>query len=191
MRRGFESPQGTGCHTLVERTQEQIMIRRLILAGALAFGIAGVSGLTPSSAQNAPDPAALAASRELISAMQLADQFKAVLPNVLQAMKPVVAQGRPEVERDLETLSPVLLDGMMASVGQLADQMAELYARNFTVAELNGLTAFYRSPIGQKLLEKTPGITQQTLALGQAWGRQVATDLQGRMTEELRKRGKL
>jgi hypothetical protein len=165
------------------------MIRPLTFAAALAFGIACVAG--PAAAQNAPDPAAVAASRELVVAMRLTDQFKAVLPNVLQAIKPVVAQGRPEVERDIETLSPILLEGMTASVGKLADQMAAVYARTFTAAELQQLTAFYHSPIGQKLLEKTPAITQQTIAIGQSWGKEVAADLQGRMVEELKKKGKL
>ena len=167
------------------------MSLRLTFLGAFALGLACWMGAGPAAAQNAPSPAAVAAARELVDTMRLTDQFKAMLPNILQAVKPMVAQGRPEVQRDLETLTPVLLDGMTAGVGSLTDQMAEIYARNFTVGEMHDLTAFYRSPTGQKLLEKTPAITQQSLAVGQAWGQKIAGELQSRMTEELKKRGKL
>ena len=164
---------------------------RSMLVGAMALGLACWVGANPVVAQNAPDPAAATAARELVNAMKLTDQFKSMLPNILQAVKPVVAQNRPDVQRDLDTLGPVLLDGMAARIGELTNQMADIYARNFTVAELHDLTAFYRTPMGQKLLEKTPAITQQSLVVGQAWGQKVAVELQGRMTEELRKRGKL
>ena len=51
------------------------------------------------------------------------------------------------------------------------------------------LTAFYRQPIGQKLLEKQPAIVQESMAVGQKFGQAVAAELQARIVEELRKRG--
>jgi len=162
-----------------------------MLAGAFALGLACWAGTVPTAAQNVPDPAAVAAGRERVETMRLTDQFKAMLPNILQAVKPMVAQNRPEVERDLETLTPVLLEGMTAGVGTLTEQMSEIYARNFSVGEMRDLATFYRSPTGQRLLEKTPVITQQSLVVGQAWGQKIAGELQNRMAEELRKRGKL
>lgn len=43
-----------------------------------------------------------------------------------------------------------------------------LYADNFTEAQVDDLLAFYKSPAGQALLEKTPVITQQSMQLAQA-----------------------
>lgn len=173
---------------------------RSTMLGAVMLGLASWAGAAPAAAQNAPappapqsapDPAALAAAKELVKTMRLTDQFRAMLPNILQAVKPIVAQNRAEVQRDLDMLTPVLLDGMTSNVDALADQMAEVYARNFSVAEIRDLATFYHTPTGQRLLDKTPVITQQSLAVGQAWGQKIAAELQTRMTEELKKRGKL
>jgi hypothetical protein len=142
----------------------------------------------PARAQ-APDPEAVTAARELLTTMRFSDQFKAILPTVIQALKPAIAQNRPEVERDFDAITPLMLDGMSSRVNELGEATAAIYAANFTAAELRDLAAFYRTPTGQKLLQKVPSITQQSMAMGQKFGQSVAGELQGRITEELRKRG--
>jgi hypothetical protein len=51
------------------------------------------------------------------------------------------------------------------------------------------VTAFYRTPAGQKFLLKAPSITQQTMVAGQKFGQSVGADAQKRMIEELRSKG--
>jgi uncharacterized protein len=51
------------------------------------------------------------------------------------------------------------------------------------------LEAFYRQPVGQKLLEKSPAITQQSLEVGQDASRKAAEELRTRLTEALRQKG--
>jgi uncharacterized protein len=142
----------------------------------------------PALAQS-PPPDAMAAARELLVTMRIVDQFKAILPTVLQTMKPVIAQGRPEIERDFDAIAPTLLEGMNARLNELSDLTATVYANNFSVEELRDITAFYRTPTGEKFLQKLPAVTQQSMALGQRFGQAVAGDLQGRIVDELRKRG--
>jgi hypothetical protein len=47
-------------------------------------------------------------------------------------------------------------------------KIAKIYADTFTAEELTDLIAFYKSPVGQKTLEKTPILTQQVMALAMA-----------------------
>lgn len=49
----------------------------------------------------------------------------------------------------------------------LKDQMAALYAQQFTEKELKDLTVFYLSPLGKKLNEKQPTLFQKGAELGQ------------------------
>jgi uncharacterized protein len=142
----------------------------------------------PAPAQS-PPPDALAAARELLVTMRMADQFKAILPTIMQSMKPVIVQGRPEIERDFDAIVPTLLEGMNARLNELSDLTAAVYANNFSADELRDITAFYRTPTGEKFLQKLPAVTQQSMALGQRFGQAVAADLQSRIVEELRKRG--
>jgi hypothetical protein len=157
--------------------------RSWTFAACLAVTLLSVA---PAPAQS---PEALAAAKELMTTMNSADQFKSILPSLLNALKPAIVQNRPEVERDYNALVPMMLDTMNARVGEILDTVAAIYARNFTVAELNEIIAFYRGPTGQKFVQKIPGVMQESLAAGQKFGQAVGADLQKRMIEELRKKG--
>ena len=142
----------------------------------------------PASAQT-PSPDATAAARSLLATMRFTDQFKAILPVIMAGLKPVIVQGRPEVERDFDAIIPSMPEAFAPFLSGLLDDVAKVYASNFTVAELRELEAFYRQPIGQKLLEKTPVVTQQVMGAGQAFGQKAGEVLRARMVDELRKKG--
>ena len=78
---------------------------------------------------------------------------------------------------------------MGARIGELLNAVVLVYANNFTAAELRDLIAFYHTPTGQKLLQKTPLITQQTMIVGQKFGQSAGADVQKQMMEELRSKG--
>lgn len=142
--------------------------------------------VAPAPAQS---PDALAAAKQLMTTMKSADQFKAILPALMRALKPAVVQNRPDVERDYDALVPMLTETMNARVDDLLDKVAAVYAKNFSADELKQLDAFYRGPLGQKFVQKLPAVTQESLAIGQDFGRTIGAEMQQRMIEELRKRG--
>jgi hypothetical protein len=162
------------------------MHRQLIKIAGLLAVVAFLCG--PVRAQ-APDADAQAAARELITTMKLGDQFKAMMPMIFKAFKPAIVQNRPDVDRDFDALVPILLDKMSARVKELEDAVIVVYASNFSAAELRDLTAFYKSPTGQKLLQKTPFVTQQTIAAGQKFGQTAGAEAQKEMMEQLRNKG--
>ena len=164
------------------------MRTRFIAASFIALCLIGRG---PAAAQPAATPTqdALAAARELVQVARAADQLKLILPSIIQALKPAVVQGRPEVERDFDAFAPALLDNMSARLPEFADEIVLIYARNFTPGEMREMTTFYRTPVGQKLLEKLPTVTQESMRVGQAWGQRIGEEVQNRMIEELRKRG--
>ncbi len=160
-------------------------MRRLILL--MAF-IGLVASAVPAPAQT-PSPEAMAAARELVVVMQAADRFKAIFPMIIQQLKPAIVQNRPAVEKDYDAIMPLIVTETNARIGELVEQMAAIYAQNFTVTELHEVTAFYRTPTGQKIQQKTPEIAQQSMIAGQKFGEKLTDDLQKRITDELRKRG--
>ncbi|MNM87556.1 hypothetical protein D3C81_997420 [compost metagenome] len=50
---------------------------------------------------------------------------------------------------------------------KLKPDMVKLYTTTFTESELKDLVAFYQSPLGKKVLEKMPQVTQQSAQLTQ------------------------
>jgi hypothetical protein len=134
-------------------------------------------------------PEALAAGRELIEASRAAEQFKTLLPLIARQLKPAIVQGRPEVERDYDQIMPRMIEMAQQQFAEVTDDMASIYARNFSVEEMRQITAFYRSPAGQVFLDRFPAVAQQSLAVGQKFGQSLVKEMQRTLTEELRKRG--
>ena len=96
-----------------------------------------------------------------------AEKKKAGLAKVEQVL-PSAAQAITRMFTD-----PAIIDEMMAEIGPL-------YARNYTTAELKELTAFYRTPLGRKMLALSPRLSAESMAIGQ---RIVAPRLNGMMQE--------
>ncbi len=144
--------------------------------------------VAPVRAQS-PNPDAEGAARELVNTIKLADQYKAILPLIFQNLKPAIVQNRPEVGRDFDALLPLLQARMNARIDELVNAVVLIYASNFNSAELRDLTAFYNTSTGQKFLQRTPVITQQTMIAGQKFGQSAGAEAQKQMLEELRNKG--
>jgi uncharacterized protein len=150
-----------------------------------------VAALTlPGSAPaQSSSPEGEAAAKELIEASRMSEQMNQVLPQIMQQLKPLITKGSPQVERDFDAIMPLVMQLMNTHMDGFVKSAAQIYARHFTAEEMREVTAFYRRPTGQKLLQKLPQVMQETGALGQQLGQTVAQDLQKRAVEELRKRG--
>jgi uncharacterized protein len=158
------------------------MVRRLLIVVCLLLSAPALSAETPSVE-------AMTAARSLVTTMKLADQYKALLPAIMLGIKPAVTQDRPEIERDYDAMMPMIAEAFTPYYTAMVDGVAAVYAGNFTADELRQIEAFYRQPIGQKLLEKTPALAQQALTVGQEVGRKAAEDLRQRLTDALRQKG--
>jgi len=98
-------------------------------------------------------------------AQQLLGSFKKTMPNVPPAFW-------DEFMKEVDTEAMIRL-------------IVPIYAKHFTVDEINGMIAFYRTPLGQKLTRELPSITQESMAAGQQWG----AELGRRVAERLKAKG--
>jgi hypothetical protein len=71
----------------------------------------------------------------------------------------------------------------------MVDDAAALYAKNFSADELRAIEAFYRSPAGQKYMQNSRLLVEQTRQIGEVSSRKAADDLKARMTQALREKG--
>ena len=67
--------------------------------------------------------------------------------------------------------------------------MAKLYASHFSEAELKQLLAFYKSPIGVKLIAEQPKVGEESLKFAQDWANKLSDQVIANMRDELKKRG--
>ena len=161
--------------------------RPLTIAGVLVFILLVAA---PATAQQTPQPEAMAAARELMSTMKITDQFKTIMPMIMKSISTAVLAGRsPECVRDFEAALPKLMEAFEERYSRLNDELTTVYATSFSAQELQDMTAFYRTPTGQKVLERLPSVTQQSLQIGQVWGQRVAAEVRQQVIDELRKKG--
>jgi hypothetical protein len=159
------------------------MARRLLITACMFL-----LSVSASLAQT-PSPDAMTAARSLVTTMKLSDQYKALLPGVLLGLRPTLTQDRPEIERDFDSMMPMMVEAFAPYYTTMVDNVATIYANNFTVAELREIEAFYRQPVGQKLLDRSQVLAQQSAEVGQDASRKAAEDIRKRLTEALRQKG--
>ena len=51
------------------------------------------------------------------------------------------------------------------------------YSKFYSHDEIKQLIRFYESPIGKRMVEVTPLLTQETMAIGQKWGEKLGQDI--------------
>ena len=159
------------------------MSRRLfIVASVLVFSISAASA-------QAPSPDAMTAARSLVTTMKLPDQYKALLPGIMLGLRRELTQDRPEIERDYDSMKPMVEAAFTPYYTAMLNDVAAVYASNFTVAEMHDMETFFQRPAGQKYLEKAPAVTQQTNRVTQDASRKAADDLRARLTQALREKG--
>jgi uncharacterized protein len=143
----------------------------------------------PGHAQE-PDPAAIAKAKELMEvseARKLGDQMLSVLEAPLVGLFESANPGRrTEIS---EFMRERFLPEMRRRLPEFWDLAAAVYAKHFTVAELDELKAFYESPLGRKVIAEQGGLMTELSQIGQVWGGNVAKDLLRRMAREIEDRG--
>jgi hypothetical protein len=141
------------------------------------------------AAAQTTSPESLAAAKELIETMHVSDQIRAILPALVKTLKPAIVQGRSDVDKQYDVIAPIVIDSFQARVSEMLEATAIIYARNFSTEDLLALIAFYKTPAGQRLLQKAPLVAQETIAAGAKFGQSVGGEAQQRMIDELRKKG--
>ncbi|MCA0268048.1 MAG: DUF2059 domain-containing protein [Bacteroidetes bacterium] len=126
--------------------------------------------------------------RELIEITGAAELGAQVGEQMLMNLRPVFDRAYPNVPA--RTMNE-LFDEMRTELGRI-DMVAlvgPIYERHFTQAEIRGLIAFYKTPLGQRTIEMMPVVTQESMAAGQEWGRVVGRQMADRVRQRLQERG--
>ena len=66
----------------------------------------------------------------------------------------------------------------LAKPDELVELVVPLYVKAFDEETLQAAVDFYNTPAGKKMVAATPQLTQESMALGQAWGMKLAKQAQ-------------
>jgi len=155
-----------------------------------AGGVAMVA-MTLTVVVNAQQPSAasMSTARELITITGATALFSPLIAGVVEQAKVLFLQQDPSLGKDLNDISGKIRTDLQPRFTELTDEVARLYATNFTEQELKEVLAFYKTPSGKKLLNEQPKIVDSSMKFAQDWANKLSDQVIAKMREELKKRG--
>ncbi len=157
-------------------------VRVMALALVLAASI-GTVGAQQSS------PTALAAAKELIAAKGGNALYEPITPGVIEKAKSVFLQANPMLGKDLNEVAAKLRAEYVTRTAEILNDAAKIYASRFKEQELKDALAFYKSPLGRKLLVEEPRILDESMQHAQSWADRLSQEVINKMRAEMKKRG--
>ena len=163
----------------------------VLFAAAVSFGglslgghEAGFSGVV--SAQEISEEHIVAA-RRTINASRSTTQLDQILPGMAERIKSELIRNNPDKEAQMSLIVDEAAISLAPRRGDLENEAAQIFARVFTIDELNAIADFYESEAGAKFLEQSPLILREIQRASQVWANGVQRDLgqivQDKMTE--------
>ncbi|HLH90231.1 MAG TPA: DUF2059 domain-containing protein [Xanthobacteraceae bacterium] len=159
-------------------------ISRLALAAAVAFACLAFGGV--AQAQTA---GAIAAAKELVALKGGNAMFDRLIPGVIQRAKETFVPTNPQLIGPLNQVAEQLNREYAPKTAEINNEVAKVYAQHFTEADLKAILAFYKSPVGQKMLTEEPKAIEQSLKAAQDWAAKFSDVVIERFRTEMKKKG--
>jgi hypothetical protein len=173
--------------------------RQFVTALAAAGAIAAISP-QPTTAQTRPAPAAPAAApassptalllaKELIDLKGAAAAYDPLVNGVIQYHRNFFMQTNPNLGRDLDAVAQKLALDLAPRKAEMQQELTRIYASHFTEAELKEALAFFKTPIGKKLISEEPKALEASMKAADDWSRRFAVEVDAKFRAEMQKRG--
>ncbi len=161
------------------------VVGRSACAGLLALVLAAVS---PAQAQQ-PSANALALAKEIIVLKGGNSIYDPVVPQIVDRARTLFLQANPMLGKDLNEVATKLQGELTPRTAELLNDGARLYASRFTEQELKDVLAFYKSPVGRKVITQEPAILDQSASNVDDWANKLADEVISRFRAEMKRRG--
>ncbi len=141
---------------------------RWIAATLLALTLAGA---VPSA--RADDASRLKLARDIVGVSHLADKLKGLTPLLVWQVRQALLQKGDADPPQIDAALHRFQDSSSADIDRFVDDVAVVYANDFTEEDLANLLAFYRTPTGQNLLAKEAEIAVAIASASKRWAKDI------------------
>ena len=155
---------------------------------AAAFLALALAAVAPASAQQ-PSASAVSTAKELLSAKGAMSIYDPLVNGIVEKAKLVFLRTNPTLSKDLNEVAAKLRAEYAPRLAEVTNDTAKLYAMRFSEQELKEALAFYKSPLGRKLLAEEPAIAEQSMKSASSWAEKLSEEVVGKMRAEMKKRG--
>ena len=71
-----------------------------------------------------------------------------------------------------------------ASIHTFVERLVPIYQKYYSEEDIDGLLAFYKSPVGKKTLSIMPQLLQESMNVGEIWGREIGEKMMMKLDPE-------
>ncbi|WP_375207013.1 DUF2059 domain-containing protein [Hyphococcus sp.] len=151
------------------------------------FAVIAVAGLCAPAMAADDEAAKLKLAEELIELSQAKQMSKQIVAQMAPMQMQVIRATRPdttltdeELETVLDKTSEIMIEEMAPAIDALIDKMAPVYAEVYTLEELQGVVAFYNSPVGASFLSKQSNLVDASMAVSAQWAQETMPGVMAR-----------
>jgi uncharacterized protein len=166
------------------------LFRILPAAGLVLALTSAAPAVAQQPALKPASPACMASAREILGMKNVAAMYANAVPGIVQQTKQTLIQANLNYQKDLDDVAVVVAQGFAGKEKEIGEGMAQIYCNEFSDQELKDLVTFYKSPLGQKLLNNEPRAIQSSMAYMNQWAQSFADTVTTQFRAEMRKRGK-
>jgi uncharacterized protein len=141
-------------------------MKRSTFAAVLALLCLAASAHAQKPAPASDEAASL--DRDIRRLLELSGSAK-LAQQMIAALLPSLRQMAPEAPSEFWDEFAKQVDPQ-----ELVERIVPIYKQHLTHDDVRGAIAFYESPAGQHLVANLPAIVQDSMAVGQEWGQQLA-----------------
>jgi hypothetical protein len=162
---------------------------RFLVRTLCAAAVACAAFAPSASAQQQPSTAAVAMAKEVIELKGATSMFDSVIGGVIEFHKNNFLQVNPNLQRELDDVAGRLRTEYEPRKAEIQLEIARAYASRFTEQELKDALAFYKTPLGAKLVAEEPKAVDEATKRVDAWAGKYAEDALAKFRAEMRKKG--
>jgi hypothetical protein len=155
---------------------------------AAALALALLVSIEVARAQK-PSSTALATAKELITIKGGNVLYEPIVPGVVEQAKSVFLRANPTLGKDLNEVAAKLRTELLPRGAELMDEAAKIYASRFSEQELKEALAFYKTPLGRKMLIEEANVLDQSMKSAQDWANRLSEEVIAKIRSEMKKRG--
>jgi hypothetical protein len=165
------------------------IMKKPLAAIASAIVLTCASALSHAAAPvPSADPAVVAATRDMLAALKVREMMTGMMarmeqqmPGQVRATMTAAINGNPNLTPEQKAAQLKKIDEQGAAsaaqahalfsdptlVDDMIAEMVPLYAETYTLDEIRQLTAFYTSPLGQKMQARMPELMSRSMEISQ------------------------
>ena len=147
---------------------------------AAVLGLVAVLG----GPARADDASRLKLATAIVETSHAGDNLRSLLPTFMTQMRDLISRQQPGDPKDVEVYVKRFEQRLGDGIPRFVELVAQIYAREFSEADLGNLLAFYRTPAGQHLIAKQAVIARSMVVVGQEWGKSIGAEVLAEMAKE-------